>query len=110
MVMSIFHRITGAALYFGLVLVVWWLVAAASGPAYFDFVNGLAGSIPGRVVLLGLTWALIHHALGGIRHFIWDFGYGFGERERNLLARLTLIGSLALTLVVWVVAYLARGA
>lgn len=109
MMMSIMHRITGAGLYFGTVLMAWWLIAAASGPAYFDFVNGLAASVLGRIVLLGYTWALIHHALGGVRHFIWDFGYGFGERERNMLARLTLIGSLALTLVVWVVAYLARG-
>ena len=109
MMMSIAHRITGAGLYFGAALFAWWLVAAASGPTYFDFVNGLFGSIPGRVVLLGLTWAAIHHTLGGIRHFIWDLGYGFGARERELLAWLTLIGSLVLTPVVWIIAYMLRG-
>ncbi len=107
--MSGFHRVTGALLYFGIVIFAWWLVAAASGPAYFDFVNGLFGSWFGRLVLLGMTWLTIHHALGGIRHFIWDTGYGMGEEGRELLARLTLIGSVVLTLFVWVVAYLLRG-
>ncbi|MDH3195242.1 MAG: succinate dehydrogenase, cytochrome b556 subunit, partial [Hyphomicrobiales bacterium] len=85
--MSGFHRVTGSLLYFGIVIFVWWLVAAASGPAYFDFVNSLFGSWFGRLVLLGMTWLTIHHALGGVRHFIWDTGRGLGERERELLAR-----------------------
>jgi len=109
MLMSGFHRVTGLLLYFGIVVFIWWLVAAASGPDYFAFVNGLAGSILGRVVLLGLTWALIHHALGGVRHFIWDTGKGLGERERELLARLTLICAVVLTLLVWILAYMVRG-
>lgn len=107
--MSGFHRVTGFALYFGVLFALWWLVAAASGPEYFAFVNGLAGSILGRVVLLGLTWLLIHHALGGVRHFIWDTGKGLGERGREWLARATLIGSLTLTLAVWIAAYMVRG-
>jgi succinate dehydrogenase / fumarate reductase cytochrome b subunit len=107
--MSGFHRVTGALLYFGIVVFVWWLVAAASGPTYFNFVNGLFGSWFGRLVLLGMTWLTIHHALGGVRHFIWDTGWGLGERERELLARATLVGSLALTLLVWILAYLLRG-
>ena len=106
--MSGFHRVTGLMLYFGVLFGLWWLVAA-SGPSYFDFVNGLAGSILGRVVLLGLTWLLIHHALGGVRHFIWDTGRGLGDSGRNWLARLTLIGSLSLTLIVWIIAYMVRG-
>ena len=107
--MSGFHRVTGTLLYFGIVIFVWWLMAAASGPAYFDFVNGLFGSWFGRLVLLGMTWLTIHHALGGIRHFIWDTGRGLGERERELLARLTMIGSAAMTLLVWILAYMVRG-
>jgi succinate dehydrogenase / fumarate reductase cytochrome b subunit len=107
--MSGFHRVTGLLLYFGVLFGVWWLVAAASGPDYFAFVNGLAGSILGRVVLLGLTWLLIHHALGGVRHFIWDTGRCLDSRGRELLARLTLIGSLTLTPLVWIIAYIVRG-
>jgi len=110
MMMSIIHRITGAALYFGTLLLVWWLIAAATGPEYFDFVNGLAGSFIGRLVLFGYTWALIHHMLGGIKHFIWDTGAGFELATVELMARLSLLASISLTLVIWVIGYMAMGA
>ena len=70
MAMSIVHRITGAALYVGTVLLAIWLLAAATSPEAFATVQALWGSILGRLVLLGYTWALVHHALGGLRHFI----------------------------------------
>ena len=109
MMMSIVHRITGGALYFGTALIAIWLVAAASGPSAFATVQGIYGSIPGLLVLFFYTWALIHHALGGVRHLIWDTGHGFEPRERELLYRLTLGGSIALTLLIWTVGYLVRG-
>ena len=109
MMMSIVHRITGAALYFGMVLLAWWLLAAASGPnAYANF-EAIAGSIIGQIVLFGFTWALLHHALGGIRHLIWDTGRGFGPNEREWLAAANIIGSIAITIVLWVVGLLAMG-
>lgn len=108
MVMSILHRITGAALYFGTILLAWWLIAAAAGPTYFDFVNELYGSILGRLVLFGFTWALVHHMLGGLRHFIWDMGAGFGEKARDWLAKATIIGSVSLTLILWIIGYAVR--
>ena len=104
--MSGFHRATGAALYFGILLVVWWLVAAASGPNAYAKVQWFMGTLIGRLVLLGYTWGLIHHTLGGVRHLIWDTLNGFGPNEREWLARATLAGSLGLTLVVWIVGYL----
>jgi succinate dehydrogenase cytochrome b subunit len=109
MVMSIVHRLTGVALYFGTLLLAWWLMAAASGPAYFDYVNGIFASWFGRLVLFGYTWALLHHMLGGLRHFLWDVGKGFSESSRNGLAKLSLAGSILLTLLVWVIAYWAKG-
>jgi len=109
MMMSIVHRITGAALYFGTLLLAWWLIAVASGPnAYANF-EWFIGSLIGRVVLFGYTWALMHHMLGGIRHLIWDTLHGFEPAERELLTLATLIGSIALTLLLWVVGYLAMG-
>lgn len=108
MVMSIVHRITGAALYFGTVLVAWWLIAAAAGPTYFDFVNEIYGSFLGRLILFGFTWALVHHMLGGIRHFIWDMGYGFGPEAREWLVRANLAGSVAITILLWIVGYAVR--
>ncbi len=108
-VMSGFHRVTGFVLYFGIVLIAWWLLAAAYGPnAYANF-EWFMGSLIGRLVLFGYTWGLIHHTLGGIRHLIWDNLHGFEPAEREMLALATIIGSVSLTLVVWVVGYLAMG-
>jgi len=108
MAMSIAHRLTGLALYAGTLLLAWWLVAAAIGPAAFAWVDGFFGSLIGRLILFGYTWALIHHMLGGIKHFIWDTGAAFDPAGRELVTRLTLIGSVALTLVVWIVALVVR--
>ncbi|MFM8607043.1 MAG: succinate dehydrogenase, cytochrome b556 subunit [Hyphomicrobiales bacterium] len=107
MAMSIIHRITGAALYVGTVLLAIWLLAAATNPEAFATVQALWGSILGRVVLLGYTWALVHHALGGLRHFIWDSGAGFGP-ERRTFAQLTLVGSILITLALWALGYWVR--
>ncbi len=109
MMMSIVHRITGGALYFGTVLLVWWLLAAASGPSAYATFQSAAGSFLGLIVLFGYTWALIHHALGGIRHLIWDTGYGFGPAEREWLARATLIGSILLTGLLWIIGFMMMG-
>jgi len=108
MVMSIVHRITGVALYAGSLLVAWWLIAAASGPEYFETMQGLWGSWFGRLVLFGYTWALAHHMLGGLRHFIWDAGLGYEAPMRDRLAWATLIGSVVLTIAVWVAGYAVR--
>jgi succinate dehydrogenase / fumarate reductase cytochrome b subunit len=105
MMISISHRITGAALYFGVVLLVWWLTAAAHSDAYFDLVQGFFGHWFGRLMLFGFTWALIHHALGGIRHLIWDTGRGFDLTVVEWMARANLAGSIILTVVLWVFAY-----
>lgn len=110
MMTSIIHRITGAALYFGTLLVAWWLIAAATSQEYFDFVNGIYGSWIGRIVLLGYTWALMQHLLGGIRHLIWDTGAGLEKHTASKLAWATVVGAVLLTLLVWIVGYMVRGA
>ena len=109
MMMSIVHRVTGVALYAGTVLLVWWLVAAALGPSAYAKVQWFMGTIIGQVILFGYTWALVHHMYGGIRHFIWDTGHGFGPHEREWLAVASLVGSISLTIVIWVVGYLFMG-
>jgi succinate dehydrogenase / fumarate reductase cytochrome b subunit len=107
--MSGFHRVTGIVLYFGILLIAWWLIAAASGPnAYANF-EWFMGSLIGRLVLFGYTWGLLHHTLGGVRHLIWDTLNGFEPAEREMLALATIVGSVSLTFVVWVVGYLAMG-
>lgn len=103
MMMSIVHRITGSALYVGSLLFVGWLVAAAAGPEAFGTAQGLLGSWLGLLVLIGFTWALIHHGLGGLRHLLWDTGRGMDLRTIEWLARGTLAGSIGLTILLWVV-------
>jgi succinate dehydrogenase cytochrome b subunit len=109
MLMSIVHRITGAGLYFGTLLLAWWLLAAATGPSAYAGIGSFMSSFFGRLILFGYTWALMHHMLGGIRHLIWDNGYGFGAQQREWLAIATLVGSIGLTLIVWVLGYLVMG-
>jgi len=108
MVMSILHRITGCALYFGTILVAWWLIAAASGEAYYNWASWFMGTIVGQIILFGYTWALVHHMLGGFRHFMWDLGYGFGKEFSTKLAKANMIGSICLTLLIWVIGYVVR--
>lgn len=106
MVTSILHRITGAALFFGTLLLVIVLVALASGKTSFATVQAIYGSFLGKLVLFGYTWALFMHMCGGLRHFIWDTGAGLERETRLKLGWATLIGSLALTALAWVVYFL----
>jgi succinate dehydrogenase / fumarate reductase, cytochrome b subunit len=108
MVMSIVHRVTGGALYFGTLLLAAWLVALASGPGPFATAQAIAGSWFGLVVLFGYSWALIHHLLGGLRYFVWDFGYALGKPARDRIALANLVLSIVLTLLVWAVALMLR--
>jgi succinate dehydrogenase / fumarate reductase cytochrome b subunit len=108
MVVSIAHRVTGAALYFGTLLLVWLLVAAAASEHAYDLASAVFGSILGRLVLFGYTWALLHHMLGGIRHFVWDMGKGMEAGVRETIAWANIAGSIALTLIVWAIALVWR--
>ena len=108
MTMSITHRITGAALYAGTILLVWWLIALSTDAKAFATVSWFMGSIFGRIILFGFTWALFHHFMGGIRHAIWESGHGMGPERREQLAWISLIGGIALTVIVWVLAYAVR--
>ncbi len=108
MAMSIAHRATGCALYGGTVLLVAWLIAAAAGPWSFALAQSLAGSWLGRLVMLGYSYALFHHMVGGVRHFIWDLGHGYEPATRMNLARMTPFVAGALTLAAWIIGYAVR--
>lgn len=101
MVMSIMHRVTGIGIYLGMALLTWWLVAAAWSDGALSLVNMVMGHWLGQLVLVGFTWSLFNHMLGGLRHFIWDFGHGFSETSRFAMAWLTLFGGVALTALLW---------
>jgi len=108
MAMSVAHRATGSALYGGTLLIALWLVAAASGPAAYETAQWIAGSIPGRLVLFGYTFVLLHHMVGGLRHFVWDMGLGYEPQTRTNLAKYSVAVSGGLTLLVWIVALALR--
>ncbi len=101
MAMSILHRITGSALYVGTILVVWWLVAAASGPEAFSWASWFFNSILGRLVLFAYSWTLLHHMAGGIRHLVWDTGAGLSKEASTKFAVGTLVASLVGTVLLW---------
>jgi succinate dehydrogenase / fumarate reductase cytochrome b subunit len=105
MAMSVVHRVTGIGLYGGIALFAIWLVALAAGPGAFDAVQWFFGSPIGILVLFGYTWVLLHHMLGGVRHLVWDFGHGMEPGTRIAMARFTLIGSITLTVLVWIAAF-----
>jgi succinate dehydrogenase / fumarate reductase, cytochrome b subunit len=104
MTMSILHRITGTANYFGTVLLAAWLISAAMGKNEFDAVSALLGTPLGLIILVGFTWSVMHHMLGGIRHFIWDTVRGFDLPSVRALSWATLLGSLTLTGLIWIAA------
>lgn len=101
MTMSILHRATGIANYAGMALFALWLVAAASGQEALNQVNLVYGSWFGQLVLFGFTWSLVHHMLGGLRHFVWDFTAMMEPGQREAMAWVTITGSLVLTLLIW---------
>jgi succinate dehydrogenase / fumarate reductase cytochrome b subunit len=102
MLVSILNRITGGGLAtVGAIALVWWLVAAASGPeAYLSF-TGWATSWLGILIGVGLSWAFFQHTLGGLRHLVMDIGAGFELRANKFWANMTILGSLVLTALFW---------
>ena len=108
MMMSIIHRITGAGLYLGTLLLAWWLISAATSPEAFATANWFLSSIFGRLILFGFTWALFTHLMGGIRHMIQDTGRAMEHPARETMAQMTLWGGIVLTVAVWIIAYTVR--
>ncbi len=109
MVLSITHRMTGVALAFGTLLLVYWLVAVASGAAAYDTAQGLIGSILGRLLLFGWSVALFYHLCNGIRHLIWDAGYLMDLPAVYRSGWAVVVATLALTLISWIAGYAAMG-
>jgi succinate dehydrogenase / fumarate reductase cytochrome b subunit len=102
-VLSIMNRVTGIAISVGTLLLVWWLAAAASGPASFARVQGFIGSWVGLFVLFGWTASLFYHFFGGLRHLAWDAGYGFSLESTHKSGWAAVIASVVATVLVWVI-------
>lgn len=105
MVLSISHRATGIALSVGTLLLTWWLVAAASSDKAFAAVQGFLGSWLGVLLLLGWSAALIFHFCTGVRHLVWDAGYGFDPPRYNQSGWAAVIATAVCTLLVWIIGF-----
>lgn len=103
--LSISGRITGVAWIAGVLLLVWWLLAAASGPEAFGAVEWFAGSVPGLLVLFGVSVAAWFHTLNGLRHLAWNAGYGYDIPSTYRSGRLVLIGTAVASLLTWALAF-----
>lgn len=99
--LSISHRISGVAWVAGVLVMTWWLVAAATGPAAFGAVQWFLGSFVGILLLMGVTAAAWFHTLAGIRHLAWDAGWGFDIPTVYKTGRAVLIGTAVLTALTW---------
>ncbi|UTW55044.1 succinate dehydrogenase, cytochrome b556 subunit [Kordiimonas sp. SCSIO 12610] len=109
MAASIINRMTGVALSVGTILLTWWLVAIATGYEYFNTIQGYADSAFGRLVLFGITYALMQHFAGGIRHLFMDAGKMYDLKSNTLSAKLTFVFAIVATLAIWIAAYKVMG-
>ena len=105
MAMSIAHRISGVALYFGVLVLAWFLIAASADASTFAVFSDFISSVIGQIVLFLVSWALLHHLVGGLRHIVMDAGYALDAPLRDQAAWATLIGGFALTVLIWIVGY-----
>jgi succinate dehydrogenase / fumarate reductase cytochrome b subunit len=104
-VLSILHRFTGIALYFGILFLTTWLFALATSPECFIQMQEFLGTIIGRLMLFGWTYCIFYHLCNGIRHLVWDAGKGFKLNEVYDSGGMVIVGSVLLTTLAWSLAY-----
>jgi succinate dehydrogenase / fumarate reductase cytochrome b subunit len=110
MLVSILHRVTGAGVAtVGALVLVWWLVAAASSAQAYETFTGWATSWIGIVLAVGLSWAFFQHTVSGLRHLVMDIGAGFELRTNNFWANMTMVISIFLTALFWFVIVAVKG-
>ena len=106
MLTSILHRVTGVGLYLGGLIAAAWAIALASGPEPYAIFKDLLGSPLGKFVMFGMSASVFYHLGNGIRHLIWDLGYGLDKDDANSSAFVVFGFAIAATIAVWVIAYM----
>jgi succinate dehydrogenase / fumarate reductase cytochrome b subunit len=107
--LSISHRITGAALAVGTILLVGWLWSAAYSPDCFAGISGFLNSILGRLMLFGWSFAFYFHLCNGLRHLFWDIGKGFELPDAYRSGHIVIVASIVLTGITWIIAFAQGG-
>ena len=108
-VLSIANRISGIVLSLYAIVLVVWLVAAAAGPHAYSTIHVFMASGVGRILLFGCTFSFFLHLCGGIRHLIWDAGFGFELRTIYASGWTVVVVSSALTIIAWIVSIVLAG-
>jgi succinate dehydrogenase / fumarate reductase cytochrome b subunit len=103
MVSSVLNRATGIALSVGTLLLTWWLVAAATSGSAFATAQGFIGSWFGLLLLLGWTASLFYHLFNGLRHLVWDAGYGYDQPTLNKITYVVLGATAVATVLAWII-------
>jgi succinate dehydrogenase / fumarate reductase cytochrome b subunit len=107
-VLSILNRLTGIMLSVAAVVLVMWLIAAASGPQAYGVVQGALASWAGQTVLFGVTFSFFLHLCGGIRHLVWDTVHGFDLRSIYISGWTVVFASVILTLAAWTLSFMLK--
>lgn len=100
-VLSILHRGSGVALALGAVLLAWWLWAVAAGPGAYQLAHGFFSAWFGKALLFVWTLCTFYHLCNGIRHLLWDAGYGFELPAAYLSGKIVLVATVVLTALAW---------
>jgi succinate dehydrogenase / fumarate reductase, cytochrome b subunit len=98
---SILHRASGMGLYVGALVLMAWALSLAAGPGAYGAFQAAAGSIIGKLVLIGLTLCVFYHMANGVRHLAWDVGYGFKPKTADATAWLVFGFALVATILFW---------
>ena len=104
--LSITHRISGVINLLALILIFFWLLILSFGESNYELFLIVINSFFGKFILIGFTWSMCFHILSGVRHLVWDMGYGFEIKTANISGIIVIIFSLVLTIVFWL---LGRG-
>ena len=102
--LSITHRISGVVNLLALILIFFWLITLSLGENNYESFLLVINSFFGKFILIGFTWSMIFHSLSGVRHLIWDLGYGFEIKTANISGIIVIISSLVLTIIFWLFA------
>lgn len=102
MILSFLHRMTGCALSVGLLLLAYWLLALAGGPAAYAQAQEVFASWLVKLALIGFSFSFFYHLLNGVRHLFWDVGMGFDKRTARASGWAVFIGAVVLTALLWV--------
>jgi len=102
--LSITHRILGVINLIALFLIFFWLLILSLGESNYQSFLLIINSLFGKFILIGFTWSMSFHVLSGIRHLVWDMGYGFEIKTANISGIIVIFSSLVLTTIFWLFA------